>query len=279
MSLVASSGQIEQPMKSPLSLLAVSTLVCFASIGCQSTQSLAKKSAQPLPDPDPLPAWTQAKEDAPADEKANLVMMTTKFVELTHEAGSTDVPAKRYQKRMTDPQFQVYIRGLSQKKGADLMTAPSVVAREGQLAKVEVGRQILHPEDPQNLEVMTTEFIGVRNHLRARTMGGKMLKLDALGEVTELKGFHEVEPGVEEPVIETRRLGSTVTLADRETIAFGGLVSEAQQQVEDRVPFFGDLPLLGRLFRRTETITYNRELIMIVTPTLLDPAGKPIAAR
>ena len=68
--------------------------------------------------------------------------MTTKFVELTSEAESADVPAKRYQKRMTDPRFQVYIRGLSQQKGADLMTAPSAVAREGQLAKVEVGRQI-----------------------------------------------------------------------------------------------------------------------------------------
>ena len=237
---------------------------------------------QPLPDPGPLPAWAQAKEDAPADGKANLVRMTTKFVELTYEAGSADVPAKRYQKRMTDPQFQVYIRGLSQRKGADLMTAPSVVAREGQLAKVEVGRQISYPEGSQNLEVLATEFIGVRNHLRARAVGGKRLKLDALGEVTELKGFHEVkgvgEAGVEEPVIETRRLGSTVTLADGETIAFGGLVSEVQQEVEDRVPFFGDLPLLGRLFRRAETITLNVELIMMVTPTLLDPAGKPIAA-
>lgn len=264
---------------SPLGLFAVATLVCCASIGCQSTRSLAVKRAQPLPDPGPLPAWTQAKDDAPADEKASQVLLATKFVELTHEAGSTDVPAKLYQKRMTDPQFQVYIRGLSQRKGADLMTAPSVVAREGQLAKVEVGRQLLHPEDPQDLEVTETEFIGVRNHLRARTVGGRKLKLDALGEVTELKGYHEVEPGVDEPVIETRRLGSTVTLADGETIAFGGLVSEVQQQVEDRVPFFGDLPLLGRLFRRTETLTYNRELIMMVTPTLLDPAGRPIAAR
>ena len=207
------------------------------------------------------------------------MLLTTKFVELTYEAGSTDIPAELYHKRMSDPQFQVYIRGLSQKKGADLMTAPSVVAREGQLAKVEVGRQLSHPEDPQNLEMVTTKFIGVRNHLRARGMDGKKLKLDALGVVTELKGYHEVEPGVEEPVIETRRLGSTVTLADGETIAFGGLVSEVQQQVEDKVPFFGDLPLLGRLFQKTETITYNRELIMIVTPKLLDPAGKPIAAR
>jgi general secretion pathway protein D len=232
-----------------------------------------------LLDPEPLPAWTQAKETAPADTSANQVLMTTKFVELTREAGSTDVPAKRYQKRMNDPQLQVYLHGLSQTKGADLMTAPSVVAREGQVAKVEVGRQISHPEDPQNLELMETEFIGVRNHLRARTVGGKKLKLDTLGEVTELRGFHEVESGVEEPVIETRRIGSTVTLADGETIAFGGLVSEVQQEVEDRVPFLGDLPLLGGLFRRTETITFNRELIMMVTPTLIDPAGKPIAAR
>ena len=121
----------------------------------------------------------------------------------------------------------------------------------------------------------------MRSPLRARAVGGKRLKLDVAGRGYRTEGFPRGRSGcgVEEPLIGTRRLGSPVTLAAGEATTFVDLLSEVQQQVEDRVPFFAELALLGRQFRKAETIVCNVELIMMVTPGLLDPAGKPITAR
>ncbi len=83
----------------------------------------------------PLPAWTKQSGQGQSDQQ---LLITTKLIEITRPSGSTDIPAKRYERKLSDPQFQMFVRELSQKKGADLMTAPSVVTRDGQKAAVEV---------------------------------------------------------------------------------------------------------------------------------------------
>ncbi len=262
-------------MKTPLNLIALSALAGLLSVSCNTTRSATWKAADPLPDPGPLPAWTQTKGKPNPDGTARQVRIETKFIEVTHEDGSGEVATKRYQKRMNQAERQKYVRAMSMKKGADLLSTPSVVAREGQTANIEIAREFIHPKDPRNPSgEKQTEMVGVSSFFRAQPVsGGKKIKLDVLGQVKEFKGWHEIEPGVIEPVFDTRRLGSTVSLASGETMVFGGLGRVDHQQVEDKVPFLGDLPLIGRLFRSSQTITFNRNLVMMVTPTVIDEKG------
>lgn len=70
------------------------------------------------------------------------------------------------------------------------------------------------------------------------------------------------------PAINTRTLESTVKLKDGETIILGGLIQETTTNTETKVPFFGDIPLLGALFTSTDEQKSKGELIIYITPRI-----------
>ena len=63
---------------------------------------------------------------------------------------------------------------------------------------------------------------------------------------------------------------------DGQTVAIGGLIREDVQDIEDKVPLLGDLPLIGRLFKTVSSDHYKRNLMIFVTARLIDPSGKPV---
>ena len=203
-----------------------------------------------------------------------------KYFEVLHEAGTTDLPAKPYERKMSESEFETYARSMTQKKGVSLKSAPKVLSYEGEVSQISIGELLAYPKDPEKPEELTKEKLGITNHMRARPVaGGKRIVLDVAGEVRELKGFHQTETGHELPVIETRRVGSTVDLAKGETVVFGGVMSKETQVVEDKVPFLGDIPLLGALFRSRQTIEFDKELILSMTPQLIDKDDPSVASR
>ena len=59
-------------------------------------------------------------------------------------------------------------------------------------------------------------------------------------------------------------------------MVLGGLISEKVQKQKDKVPLLGDLPLLGRFFRSESSSSSKKNLVIFVTPRLIDPAGNPL---
>lgn len=231
----------------------------------------------------------------------------------------------------TDPQFQVVIRALSQKKGVDLMSAPSVTTKSGEEANVEVSREFIYPtefdppEIPQNFGATggtTTAFTGFGSSgstssfpvtpttptaFEMRPVGVKLIANPTVGpdgytidlnlspEVTEFEGFINygspiqtgandalgnpttitlTENKIEQPVFSTRKLKTSVTIWDGQTVAMGGLIREDVQDVEDKVPILGDIPILGRLFQTKAEDHFKRNLMIFVTAHLIDPSGQ-----
>jgi type II secretory pathway component GspD/PulD (secretin) len=84
--------------------------------------------------------------------------------------------------------------------------------------------------------------------------------------VNSLSGFLS---GV--PQISTRDTQTQVHLHNNETLVIGGLIQESTTAQETKVPILGDLPLIGRVFRNTNTTSNRNELIIVVTPHLLGP--------
>ncbi|MGN6644147.1 MAG: type II secretion system protein GspD, partial [Verrucomicrobiota bacterium] len=66
---------------------------------------------------------------------------------------------------------------------------------------------------------------------------------------------------------------SSVVVWDGQTIVLGGLISDNITKVKDKVPVLGDLPFLGRFFRSESSQTQKKNLVIFVTPTIIDPAG------
>jgi general secretion pathway protein D len=75
------------------------------------------------------------------------------------------------------------------------------------------------------------------------------------------------------PHFRIRQITSSVIVWDGQTIVLGGLISDNVTRVKDKVPVLGDLPLLGRFFRNESSQTQKKNLVIFVTPTIIDPAG------
>lgn len=78
------------------------------------------------------------------------------------------------------------------------------------------------------------------------------------------------------PRLRVRQVVTSAIVWDGQTVVLGGLIAEDIRKQRDKVPFLGDLPWLGRLFRTESTSATKRNLVVFITPTIIDPAGNPV---
>ena len=80
---------------------------------------------------------------------------------------------------------------------------------------------------------------------------------------------------INQPVFSVREVNTSVTVWDGQTVALGGLIREDVQKVQDKVPILGDIPMAGRLFRSDADQKVKKNLVIFVTPRILDAEGQP----
>ena len=121
---------------------------------------------------------------------------------------------------------------------------------------------------------------------------GYSIDLELKPQVTIFKGYDTTfnsavqPPGYSEPVefrydmpiIEARTVETKVIVWDGETVVLGGLIREDRIKYSDKVPFLGDIPVLGRLFRSEGENSVKKNLLIFVTARLVSPSGVPIRA-
>jgi general secretion pathway protein D len=79
---------------------------------------------------------------------------------------------------------------------------------------------------------------------------------------------------INQPIFSTRKVTTSVQVADGQTVVLGGLMREDVQKTEDRTPIVGDLPIVGRLFRTNVDQHVKRNLIIFVTAKRMTPVGQ-----
>lgn len=77
------------------------------------------------------------------------------------------------------------------------------------------------------------------------------------------------------PIFRVRQLTTSCSVWDGQTIVLGGLISDNVVKIKDKVPFLGDLPFMGKLFTSESSQTTKKNLVIFVTPRIIDPAGNP----
>jgi general secretion pathway protein D len=81
---------------------------------------------------------------------------------------------------------------------------------------------------------------------------------------------------INQPIFSVRKVTTSVSIWDGQTVALGGLIREDVQKVNDKVPILGDVPLAGRLFRSNVDQKIKRNLIVFVTARLMNAEGQPL---
>ncbi|MGI8437375.1 MAG: type II secretion system protein GspD, partial [Chthoniobacterales bacterium] len=79
---------------------------------------------------------------------------------------------------------------------------------------------------------------------------------------------------INQPIFSSRKVTTSVSVWDGQTVVLGGLMREDVQKTEDRTPIIGDIPLVGRLFRTNAEQRLKRNLIIFVTAHLVNPGGQ-----
>ncbi len=79
---------------------------------------------------------------------------------------------------------------------------------------------------------------------------------------------------INQPIFSSRKVTTSVSVWDGQTVVLGGLMREDVQKTEDRTPILGDIPIVGRLFRTNAEQHLKRNLVIFVTARLINPGGQ-----
>lgn len=174
------------------------------------------------------------------------------------------------------------ILSVLERKGlARTLAEPSLTALSGQTASFLAGGEFPYPV-PQgggangtgSITVQFREF-GVRLNLTPTVLSNSRIAIKVAPEVSDLDFTNAVTiGGTTIPGIVIRRTDTTVELGDGETFVLSGLVSNNLSTNVDKVPWLGDIPVLGAFFRTTNITRNEKELIMVITPHLVRPIAK-----
>ena len=165
---------------------------------------------------------------------------------------------------------------------AKVLAEPTLTTLSGQSATFLSGGEYPVPVPGQNGQV-TIEYkeFGIELGFLPVVLDAKQINLQLDVGVSELSLDAAVAVGVQNtssqifvPALTKRSASSTVELADGQTIAIAGLISENTKERVNKIPGLGDIPILGALFRSKEFVKGQSELVILVTPHLAKPIDK-----
>ncbi|MEX2519804.1 MAG: type II and III secretion system protein family protein [Paracoccaceae bacterium] len=169
--------------------------------------------------------------------------------------------------------LDVLLNALEQQGVARTLAEPNLVALSGDTAKFLAGGEVPIPVAGENGEV-TVEFkpFGVGLSFTPTVVDDDLINLELETEVSSLDtSVQVVTSGITLTGFSTRRASTTVELRDGQSIAIAGLLQESFTDGKSQVPFLGDIPVLGTLFRSANFQRNQTELVIIVTPILVTP--------
>ncbi|MDP2910878.1 MAG: type II and III secretion system protein, partial [Candidatus Omnitrophota bacterium] len=124
-----------------------------------------------------------------------------------------------------------------------------------------------------------TRNVGILLHVKPSVgIDKKTITLALTPEVSEDAGSFTYSGNVSIPNFTTRNLSTSVMVKDGETVVLGGLIKETNTVVKTKVPFLGNLPIVGGLFRKNTDSKERRNLLIFVTADIMDKDQNKVAS-
>jgi type IV pilus assembly protein PilQ len=169
-------------------------------------------------------------------------------------------------------QVLLSIQMMARKGEVKVRAKPMIIAADTEEATIEIGTD-------KYVVLETGTVDSTYNRLQSVSAGIKLKIVPYISESNEITLEIETEvsdilPGTAEDVklsVSRRSAETTVHLKDGQTVGIGGLVQENQEERTSKVPLLGDIPILGRLFRTKKNVSTKTELIIFITPRIVDP--------
>ncbi|NOD93003.1 general secretion pathway protein [Ruegeria sp. HKCCD4884] len=177
-------------------------------------------------------------------------------------------------------QVRLLLEALETKGLARSLAEPNLSALSGQEASFLAGGEVPIPV-PQEEGVVTIEFkpFGVEMDFIPRVVDGDLINLEMATAVSSIDDSSDFTiNGDSVPSFITRRAKTTIELRDGESFAIAGLIQDDFADLSNQVPWLGDVPILGALFRSADYRREQSELVVIITAHLVTPTrGEALA--
>jgi general secretion pathway protein D len=224
----------------------------------------------------------------------------SKFGSLSPGSSSSLLPSgSLYQIAGSD--FEATIRAVAASGKAQILSRPSILARDGQLAQIVVGQSIYLPSGVtfatvgtgtstyptingsyQNVGIIlnVTPYIG-DNRLVEMIVAPETSSVDTSspGQVIATGGV--LGTPIYAPNLDIRSADTVVVTPDAQPVVIGGLIGSNKSSSDTKVPFLGDIPLLGSLFKYTSKSDSKTELLIFLTPHIVNAPSQlvPLSAN
>lgn len=158
------------------------------------------------------------------------------------------------------------LSALENEGAAQVISTPHLITADQQTAFIEAGAEIPYQEKASSggTNVIFKKAV-LSLKVTPRIMPDERIILDLMVNQDQPSTFMAVDA----PTIKARGIKTQVIVKNGETVVLGGIYEYSQSRIEQRVPFLGTLPVIGRLFRLTRSNSRRSELLIFLTPTIL----------
>jgi general secretion pathway protein D len=174
--------------------------------------------------------------------------------------------------------FRLALNAFAEKKLINILSTPHILVLDNHEANINVGTEVPVvtsentasdlSSDASILRSIQYRNTGVNLSVRPVISSEGILTLEITQEVSEAQT--NSTSNIDSPLILNRSINTSVMLKNGESVLLGGLISENKSVTKDKVPLLGDIPLFGNLFKVNSTGITKTELIMQITPYILD---------
>lgn len=172
-----------------------------------------------------------------------------------------------------DTTWTVFIDALKENGLLKILAEPTLITLSGKTANFLAGGEYPIPV-PQGFQTVTIDYkqFGVGLSFTPTVLSGGKINMELAPEVSDLDFSTAVSVnGYVVPGLTTRKVSTTIELADGQSFAIAGLLRNDVREIASKYPVLGDIPVLGSLFRSTSFQKNETELVIIVTPHLVKP--------
>ena len=163
----------------------------------------------------------------------------------------------------------------------EILSRPQILAVDNQVASIEVGQRVpvvtgsRVTERGDSINTFEYQSVGIQLEVTPRINPDGIVKMDVSPTISSLSSSSvAISSGFTVPIINNRSATTTVSVQDGQTIVIGGLISTEDNERITKIPWLGDIPYIGAAFRRTKKTRVRSELLIILTPHVINDPGE-----
>lgn len=172
----------------------------------------------------------------------------------------------------TPNRMKLFLNAWKDNKKANVISSPHIVAANHREATFKIGNKVpiiesIRPSDAGPIKSFDIKDVGIELTVTPHINRGNQIDMEVFQTINALQSYDAKEGTAN---MSNREVKTNVSLADGETLILGGFIEERVTKTENKIPLLGDLPMVGKAFRKKQNNKEKVELLIFITPKVLD---------